>query len=380
MKRLISTSIDLLLFLPVVFLIKMVTQTVLLVDIDITIFILIGLPLMFSFFEYKYEGKTPGRFILGLSITNLTETTPQFHILYGRSVFLLYIYPAVYFGLFTINYYLLNGMHLSLLGLYASIILAPVFIFTSLLSFGKQSLHDILFNTKVTSKSPLNNNYTTKKNTYISMFISIFLVVLLVYYFEYAKEDIQKTINHSQIRYELNNKVENLKIPPPDTSTIGDEVDNLFEFYADLQGYFGQITIEFKNLEQVQALTSNVNPNHNYTAPLFKVFVTEKGLIDRFFKDKVVKNLVLHTSKYSPSSSCYVEFIYSETFIKVFAVRAKQILFGYELMLNDGKNIHTIPQVSPVRQGVSFSLTFLGWGAIISTPTVEELEVIHLHN
>ncbi|MFC1750599.1 RDD family protein [Pseudomonadota bacterium] len=360
MRRLLAFSFDLAVFSPFIFLLCFIAGVSTQYEIDYRVFYLIFFPLCISIFETYYSGKTPGKFIMRLRTVSIENSSLPLIIYFKRSAILTCFLPAI--SVFLIVIYevflkvpLYNATHYYSIGIFVVFLITPF-----LLTLGSQCGHDFLLKTSVISDSSDRIRALSNKYAY-PLFIMIVIMVTGVSFFIHSNMDrVTAAVEERGYLEGISRAEMEMSGLTPDTSILERNVDDLFEYYDDLQGYLGLRELgeldKRIGIQTPPVFTFTINePRY---VPVFRVFVTAKGLINSRFKDAVTRNILEYSLSKTGSAICVVEFVHHDKYIGLFYLLVKQTQVGVHSGALEGSRYNSSMILTPEDSGYfSFSNT-----------------------
>jgi uncharacterized RDD family membrane protein YckC len=329
-RRVAAYLFDLTVTTPVVlgawFVAEIATQK----EINYGAFFLFFFPIFISLFEYIYGGKTPGKFVMRLTTISATGELLPLVTYYKRSVIITYLAPVSFVAI-EIIYGVFLGVSLHNLSFYYSSCIYFAFIAVpAMFSLGSQSGHDYVCNTAVVSDSKARMRQFKEKYANISAVLLVAILTGGIYFVDGNRGRLLDAAKERGYEEEIAEFQIAMTGVVPDTYIIERNVDDLFRYYDDLQGFIGMrdlMELDRKiGIQTPSALTFTAD--EGTYIPAYRVFVTLSGLINGRFKETVTRNLLEHSMNVIGSEMCVVEFVYRDDVVRALYFVVKDTKIG----------------------------------------------------
>lgn len=322
MRRLLAYSFDLLIFLPLVYGLWYIAEKITQSAINLQAFHLIFLPCFISIFEYYFDGKTPGKFLMRLRTVSENNQRLSLMIFYKRCALITYLYPVTTICLIVIFEIILNLRLYGLANSYSFLVFLIFLAVPAIITFGSQSGHDYVFKTAVISDSNESIRKLSGKHANIIVIFLIILIVGVVYSINVNRDRIFKIATETGITQKAALIEKALMQLVPETNILERNVDNFYDFYGDQHFFEGSRDLveldQDIGIQTPPLLTFSLN-EHRYI-PVAEVAVTLNGLINNRFQEAVTRNILGYFKDKAGTDICMVEYVYQVNVFGLFSL------------------------------------------------------------
>lgn len=360
MRRAIAYVLDIAVFSPLVFLLYVFAELFTQRLIDYYGFFLILFPIAISFFEFLYNGVTPGKYIMRLKVITDDNLPVPFVTLFKRSVFITYFYPITAILLVVVFEIILRIPIYNLQNTYTALIFLLILTLPLACTLGFQSCHDYLFRTAVVSCANTGNIRLLSNRMAQLIGVSIVVIISgLVLTIHIHKNQVLKSASEQGIIGSIQQATSDQIDLTPSTSILEHNIDNIFEYYDYVSGYMGMRDLLALD-ESLGIQTPSIfsfNSKDSTDIPVYRVLVTYKGIANSRFKDLVSRNLLQHTIEKSGKQACVVEFLLDKSFFGFLSLNLTDTKVAVNKNHFDNLEVPYIAIISP-RHGYELKLRF----------------------
>lgn len=292
-----------------------------------------------SVFEFYYDGKTPGKFIMKLKVVSSNGNSLPLITYFKRSATLTYFISSISLFLFITFKIFINIPLYGLIQHYATYLFLAFLVIPAIITKGSQCGHDYLLKTAVISNSSKSIRLLNDTHAYMIFTLLALLVTGAIYFVHTNKNkvvDVVKKNGFLEMMHTI--ETEQSKIIPETPVLQRNVDDDFFEYYDDLHGFIGLKDLsKLDNRIGIQTpLVFTFDLKKPRYVPFFQVFVTKKGLENGRFKNTVTRNLLEHSIRTIRNPICIVKFIYRDDFFKQIYISKSEIQIGVYLDAVEG--------------------------------------------